>query len=67
MTESALREKTREILALERKVERQRTPVVMMNHTPIQDEESEDFCLSQSLKNGLAEMQTRMMLQARIV
>ena len=67
VTESALREKTREILALERKVERQRTPVVMMNHTPIQDEESEDFCLSQSLKNGLAEMQTRMMRQARIV
>ena len=66
VTETALKEKTREILALERRVMRQR-PQATAPDLPTPATSSDNFCPTDSLKSGLAAMQTRMMQPARLI
>lgn len=66
VAETALKEKTREILALERRVMRQRPQTTGLD-LPIPATNSDNFCPTDSLKSGLAAMQTRMMQPGRLI
>jgi chromosome segregation ATPase len=78
IAQAGLRDKTREILALERQVMRQKTQVVVVKDQiptapPVVVEKAEpdppksNFYISEAVRNGLAQMQSRMMRQERLI
>ena len=84
IAQAALRERDREVLAIERRMMRQKAQVVVIKDklpacdsapppaTPPEEKEStpprkENFYLSASLRTGLAEMQSKMMKQEKLI
>jgi predicted nuclease with TOPRIM domain len=78
IAQAALREKTREILSLERQMMRHKSQVAIVKDQipvapPVAIKKAEpesskgDFYISETVRNSLAQMQSRMMRQERLI